>query len=345
MSAANPETNGHVPHTPARPALDWLWKPYLPAGALTLMDGDPEAGKSFLSVDLAARLSAGLPLPDGQPATAPRNVLFVNAEDPIDTVVLPRYEAAGGDPDRFRHYGGLMTGDARSVTALLTRDWQTFAKAVRDRPGGLVILDPISALFPPSVPINCDQVIRQWFTGLARLAAETGSAILILRHLIKVLARRALYRGTGSIGIAGAARSVLLVGRHPDDPTRRILTHPKSNLAPAGAALAFHIADTEPPTLTWDGPTNLTADDLCRATAGDGASKRAERWLKDLLAAGPVRSAKIEELAHQEGISFTTLRLAKKRIGAESHRVQEGTEAYWVWEQPTLDPFNLPPLE
>jgi hypothetical protein len=39
---------------PVRP-IHWLWRPYLAWGKLALLDGDPGAGKSLLTADLAAR--------------------------------------------------------------------------------------------------------------------------------------------------------------------------------------------------------------------------------------------------------------------------------------------------
>ena len=49
--------------------MSWLWPGFIPAaGKLTLLDGDPNLGKSLTTIDLAARLS-GLPFPDsGHPA-------------------------------------------------------------------------------------------------------------------------------------------------------------------------------------------------------------------------------------------------------------------------------------
>jgi hypothetical protein len=41
---------------PVRP-IHWLWRPYLACGKPALLDGDPGAGKSLLTADLAARLS------------------------------------------------------------------------------------------------------------------------------------------------------------------------------------------------------------------------------------------------------------------------------------------------
>lgn len=40
-------------------AVRWLWPGRIALGKLTLVCGDPGLGKSFLTLDLAARLSAG----------------------------------------------------------------------------------------------------------------------------------------------------------------------------------------------------------------------------------------------------------------------------------------------
>ena len=56
-------------------AVSWLWEPYLPRGKLAILDGDPGTGKSFVTLDLAARVSAGAPMPGGVPS-APANVLL-----------------------------------------------------------------------------------------------------------------------------------------------------------------------------------------------------------------------------------------------------------------------------
>src|SRR5438477_11172747 len=48
----------------ARPVA-WLWLGRLALGKLAMLDGDPGAGKSLVTLDLCARLSTGQPFPDG----------------------------------------------------------------------------------------------------------------------------------------------------------------------------------------------------------------------------------------------------------------------------------------
>src|ERR1700686_2243139 len=45
--------------------LNWLWPGRIPLGKLTLLVGDPGLGKSLATIDVAARVSRGVPFPDG----------------------------------------------------------------------------------------------------------------------------------------------------------------------------------------------------------------------------------------------------------------------------------------
>ncbi|HET7271441.1 MAG TPA: AAA family ATPase [Rubrobacter sp.] len=45
--------------------VSWLWPSWLTLGKMALVDGDPGLGKSAMTLDLAARISAGKRLPDG----------------------------------------------------------------------------------------------------------------------------------------------------------------------------------------------------------------------------------------------------------------------------------------
>jgi len=50
------------------------------------------------------------------------------------------------------------------------------------------------------------------------LLSATRCAILVVAHLNKAMGANPLYRVGGSIGLTGAARSVMLFGRDPHDP-------------------------------------------------------------------------------------------------------------------------------
>src|SRR5215471_19026921 len=76
--------------------IDWFWKPYLPRGMLSLLDGDPGCGKSFITLAFAAALSTGRPFPGatGRPGK-PRSSLICSAEDTAEEIIVPRLKMLG----------------------------------------------------------------------------------------------------------------------------------------------------------------------------------------------------------------------------------------------------------
>jgi hypothetical protein len=81
----------------------WLWPGRLFLGEVVLLVGEPAAGKSSLAMELAARVTAGGPWPDGADNT-PGGVVFVAPEDSVATTLRPRFAAAGGRLRRAHHY-------------------------------------------------------------------------------------------------------------------------------------------------------------------------------------------------------------------------------------------------
>ena len=124
--------------------IDWLWKDRIPLGKLTLFSGNPDVGKSLVSLDVAARLSCGRDFPDGKNTLGACDVLILAAEDdPADTIV-PRLMTSGADLDRIH----LLTGtnaDKYQRGFALDSDVQLLREHLSQNPEiRLVIVDPIS---------------------------------------------------------------------------------------------------------------------------------------------------------------------------------------------------------
>ncbi len=87
--------------------IEFLWKPWLPKGKLCLIDGDPGQGKSYMTLDIAVRLSRGDAFPDGSAGLGkPATTLLISCEDGLADTVLPRLEAMGADLKYIRCYQG-----------------------------------------------------------------------------------------------------------------------------------------------------------------------------------------------------------------------------------------------
>lgn len=315
-------------------AVSWLWEPYLARGKLAVLDGDPGTGKSFVALDLAARVSAGAALPGGAPA-APANVLLLNAEDDARDTIRPRVAAAGGDPDRVRVF--YAPGIGQEWVPRFPDDMPQLARAVRESAAALVVIDPLTAFFAPEVRANSDQAVRLALAPLAALAAETDACILLVRHLRKA-------GGAGSIGIVGAVRTGLMIARHPDDAELRVLTVSKTNVGPPGRSLGFRLgraAGSGQTVVDWTGPLDVSADDLFGSgvpqRAGLRTRERAAEWLRELLTGGAMRAPEVEAAARAAGIPERTLRRVKATVGVLSAATSHEGKVEWWWRDPAAD--------
>jgi RecA-family ATPase len=213
----------------------WLWPERVPMNAITVLAGDPGLGKSLLTIRLAAKLTRG------DLMEHPVNVLMLSAEDSLAHTVRPRLEAAGADIGRV-HFGS-MNRDGLDTSILLPSDVAELSRLVAEKDVGLVVIDPLMAHLGGAIDSWKDQTVRQALAPLHRMAEHTGTAVLVVAHLNKGQSTDPLQRLGGSIGIPAAARSVLLLGRDPDEPEddRRVLAHAKSNVCPLAPSLAFVI--------------------------------------------------------------------------------------------------------
>lgn len=330
----------------------WLWHPFLARGKLSVFDGDPGTGKSFLTVDLAARLSRGV-LPDGQPLSYPHTTLILNAEDDASDTIRPRASAAGADLSRVVVVGSPSVSDPMpQFPDCVPGIMRLVVKHAAD----LLVIDPMMAYFPPQASANNDQRIRQSLMPLAAVAHDTGCAVLLVRHLSKAAGRNAVYRGSGSVGILGTARTGLLLARHPDDPDLRMLVMTKTNLGPVAQSVGFRMAGVgDAARIEWCGPVDLSADELCGAQMSGVALRPRERaaaFLREALATGPRAVAELEKLAAERGLSWITVKRAKEELRVKSEQRREGGQPAWYWllEEPkgsadAPKPLSMPTLD
>jgi hypothetical protein len=182
--------------------------------------------------------------------------------------------------------------------------------------------------------MNAAGSVRPVMKKLGAVAARTGCAILLVGHLGKK-GGRAQYRGLGSIDIYSAARSVLTVGRIPDEENLRAMVHNKTNLAPFGASQAFSFDPAAG--FTWQGEYDITIDELLNPKkTPDSQLAKARRLIEKKLANGPVAAIEIMEIAEEQGISERTLKRAKSALGVLS----EKRNGQWFWSLPVEVAFE-----
>lgn len=323
-----------VPFSQLTPrAVEWLWLNHLGFGKLAMLDGDPDQGKSFLALDLCARLSTGRPMPDGSPGPGVVPSLILQDEDSAEDTARPRLQALGADLSHVHTWRDLY---GRSIC--IPADLELLEGALAKTGARFLVLDPIMAYLDQTVTANSDQGVRRALSPLAHLLDRLGAAGLMVRHINKQGGTRAIYRGGGSIGLLAACRSGWLVGPDPQQPQRRVLAQTKNNLAEPQPSLAYELQPQPrgPPTLVWLGPTAWTANQLLAALESKPCPKRdrAGAFLVNFLRDGPQESRAVWAAAQREGITVTTLRRAKKKQCIRSERVvRDGVQrTYWLLE-------------
>ena len=304
--------------------VDWLWKPYLPFGKLSVLQGNPGEGKTYFAMHLAAACTNGKLLPNME-RMEPFNVIYQTADDGLGDTVKPRLIEAGADLDRV-----LVIDDSE---VQLTLSDERIERAIIENNARLVIIDPIQAYLGADVDMNRANEVRPIFMRLGQVAQRTGCAILLIGHLNKAAGMQSLQRGLGSIDIAAAVRSVMFIGKLKHDPTMRILTHEKSSLAPPGVSLAFSLGDEGG--FRWVGEYDITADEMLSGIEPQRETKtqQAKDLICTLLAGGKqVLSEDIDKAALERGIPGRTVRDAKRELGdALKSKIVEGRKkVFWM---------------
>ena len=324
----------------ARP-VSWLWPGRIPLGKVSVLDGDPGLGKSTLMLDLVARVSRGLPMPDGARGT-PGGAIILSAEDAADDTIVPRLQAAGADLSYVAQVPAMRLADGFERPPVLPGDLAAIEQAIKESDWELatrlVVIDPFVAFLSEQVDSWRDQDVRRALHALADFAEATQAAVVVIRHLTKANGTPALYRGGGSIGIIGAARAGLLVARDPEDPAARVLAVTKMNLAAEPPSLSFRldVGPTDQPRIVWSGESPHGADVLVSQPRDDDERREAQdlrAFLWELLELAPRSYREVEAECRKAGfdVSGRTLRRAGKTLGVvvTRHGFGPGSSVSW----------------
>ena len=143
--------------------VDWFWKPYIPYGMITILEGDPGLGKSYLSMYLAALISTGHELPDGAQIDQ-GYVHYISSEDDASYIIRPRIDAMGGNPKKIRVLNGELAFDGEGLTFLR-------AEFGEYRPE-VVFIDPWVSFVPPDTKMKDSNVVRSLIGEINAVAEQ-----------------------------------------------------------------------------------------------------------------------------------------------------------------------------
>lgn len=300
--------------------IKWLWKPYIPFGKLTIVQGDPGEGKTTFVLQLAAQLSQGKGFDESMEISEPMNVIYQTAEDGLADTVKPRLLSANADCSKIK-----VIDDTEQS---LYMDDERLEIAIREQNAKLLILDPLQAYLGDRVDMNRANEAREMTKKLSAMAERTGCAVVLVGHMNKVSGTKAAYRGIGSIDFFAIARSVLLVGRVPNDSNIRAIVQIKNNLEKEGETMAFRLDENG---FRWMGEFDVSADELLSGGANADKHKIAIDFLQNILSDGQeVPASSVFTQARTLGVSKRTIENVKQELGVKS--VKRGSS--WMWKMP-----------
>ena len=311
--------------------IEWLWCPYIPRNKLTLLEGDPGEGKSWITLAIAADVSRG------KLGINPADVLIASAEDDLGDTIRPRLEELGADVERVFPIEETFALGVKKKSN--DEAFSLLETHISEKRPALVIIDPLVAYLGSSVDMHRQNETRPVMARLANLAAKYHCAFLLVRHIRKEQGK-ALYRGIGSIDFTAAVRSVMLAGHAEDDEgnIERAVIHIKCNVARLGEPLGYALGPFH-----WT-TTTLTAKDILSEREHEGGAKVdiAKAIITEMLADGEAVSAnEIFKAGKEKGISQRTMKTAKKLMKVKSGK----KDGAWHWvlpkegkESPELEP-------
>jgi hypothetical protein len=321
--------------------VSWLWPGRIPLGRITLLVGRPGEGKSFMTIDAAARVSTGTPWPDGSECPKGSVILISAEDDPADTI-RPRLDSHYADVHRVHLLSAVRRIDDKGAfeRMITLADVDAIEMALASMSDcKLIVVDPIGSFLGGQTDAHRDNAVRAVLAPIAALAEKYGPAVLAVAHRRKSLGSIADDLALGSRAFTGIARAVWHLTRDEDNKTRRMLLPGKNNLAAEGGGLAFSIIG-DPPHIAWErDPVNMTADDAL-AVENQGqkqkpgpdtdALNKATDWLQSTLASGPRLAKEIfDEWTNGQGGSRRTLYRAKESLHVEAYRPE--VPGPWWW--------------
>lgn len=319
----------------------YLISPYLPRGMLAVMGGESGSGKTYLALSWAAAISNGQRLPfqrQTDPAPPAGYVYYFTQENDPNTVIRPRLDLLGANLDRIL----IQYQDGKTVYDPLTMNDPRLEEAAKEYPPSMVIFDPIQSYLGDGVDMNKAERVRPVLDWLGDYAKRHNCTIVLVSHMSKPGAGNAsaLDRLLGSSDFRNAARSIVIVGRDPEDRETRVFAHGKNSIGEPGPSQKYHISGRG---VTYDGPSDLAADDIIKQAA-QGRNKPAVTLtatmdrLEELLGnEGWATLKQVETWQTLEGIAKSTLYNARKELALKTVHIGKPPNRTTWWLRPDID--------
>ena len=318
-----------IPAIDIKPSkVNWLVPNILKESSLHLLGGDPNAGKSFLSIELASQISRGGEL-FGHKVQAGKVILFGSEDNASDTVI-PRLLTQGADLNNIFIYN-------EEESFKFPEDLNKLYYEVAMIEPKLVVIDTVNSFIGQSTDTNSDKSVRHALQPLKKVADYYRTSILLVTHKNKGNNSNPLYSINGSIAYTGLVRLVWLLATDPDTE-EKIFSVVKNNIGNMSShkfELDFSdLSEFNQPKLIYRGETEELAHEVGQDIKTDPRTKVDECCnviLESLeTAGGRQKSSALEQRILNDYTNSTYRRARKQLENSKSIRNDKSSEGWYV---------------
>ncbi len=300
--------------------LEWLWFPYIPKGMVSIVQGDPKSGKTFMLIDIISRITRGDYIPFSEDKFEMGNVVLLNSDDSIEYALKKRLELQNADVEK------VFTID-ENIKKLYFKDLSRLEKLIEEKQPLLIVIDPIQAYMGDGDSNSMVQV-RNALSPLKRIAEKYNVSIVLVQHLKKGNETKAIYKGAGSIDFVGFARSMMMVIKNTENDERLFL-HSTSNVTKEGHCLSYKITNDGLEWLEDKGEVNVN-----EVANQDNNTKfeNAKNFILGCIASKKEISAnELQQLRNVGGFSERTFNGARSYLNQNNkiHSSKKNGRTYW----------------
>ena len=279
------------------PDRQWLVEGLWGRQAVGIIGGEPKCGKSFLALDLAVAVAAGVPCLRRFPSVQPGPVLMFAAED-AGHIVRRRLQGISAAADADFEALDIAVIDVPVLRLDHAADRKRLVETVERHGPSLLVLDPLVRLH--GVDENAVSEIAPILGFLRDVQRRSGAAVLLVHHARKSAASRPGQALRGSSELHAWGDNNLYLRRRDG----KIVMTVEHRAAPGLADVAIELADDgQGPALRLrqqdpddSGPERPTPEERVVQALADSGAPLTQVQIRKRVAA---RNATVGETLHK----------------------------------------------
>lgn len=303
----------------------WLIEGLWADQAVGILGGQPKCCKSFLALDIAVSVAAGVPCLRRFPVRRTGPVLFFPAEDAL-AVVRQRLEGICRAADTQLDQLPLYVITAPRILLDLPQDREQLRATVAELRPALLILDPFIRLHRADE--NASKDVAPLLGYLRELQRQFGMAVLLVHHVRKGSSTdRPGQALRGSSDLHGWGDSNLYLRRH----SRHLILSVEQRAAPSPDDIPLHLS------VNGHAPALAVLDTPPSDPVGAGPSSPSDRILLAIAQAhGPITAQQLRKACRLRSSTISTTAAGLLASG----RIQRGADGYSLPCSPAAVPVS-----